>query len=351
MTEKTDLLSLFPEELRDLLKDRGIPGYRAGQIYAWLYRGVRSFDEMTDLPQDLRRRLGEWFDAVSFRDEACVASRLDETRKYLFTLADGEYVESVLLSYKHGYSVCLSTQAGCRMGCRFCASTGAGFSRNLSPSEILEQIAAITRERRGEDPDFRVSHVVLMGIGEPLDNYDNVIRFLKLVNRKEGFGISYRNISLSTCGLVPRIRDLAREALPVTLSVSLHAPDNALRDSMMPVNRRYPLEELIPACRDYTRETGRRISFEYALIHGVNDTDRCAGELISLLSGWMNHVNLIPVNETKGSGFHAGSRKELLAFQSKLEKGGLNATIRRTLGADIAAACGQLRRKKGEQKG
>lgn len=351
MTQKTEILSLYPEELRDLLQERGIAGYRAGQIYAWFYRGIRSFEEMTDLPRDLRSRLDADFTIESFREEACVASRLDETRKYLFTLSDGEYVESVLLSYKHGYSVCLSTQAGCRMGCRFCASTGAGFSRNLRPSEILEQIAAITRERRREDPSFRVSHVVLMGIGEPLDNYENVLRFLKLVNRKEGFGISFRNISLSTCGLVPRIRDLAKEELPVTLSVSLHAPNDALRDSMMPVNKRYPLEELIPACRDYTRKTGRRISFEYALIHGVNDTDRCAGELIALLSGWMNHVNLIPVNETDETAYHAGTRKELLAFQSKLERGGLNATIRRTLGADIAAACGQLRRKKGTEKG
>lgn len=346
MTEKTQLLSLFPEEVRDALADRGVPGYRAGQIYAWLYRGARDFSEMTDLPIKLRESLGETFAIERFREEACVASRLDETRKYLFTLSDGEYVESVLLSYKHGYSVCLSTQAGCRMGCRFCASTGAGFARDLTPSEILEQIRAITRERRREDPAFRVSHVVLMGIGEPLDNYDNVLRFLKLLNRGEGFGISYRNVSLSTCGLVPRIRSLAEEQLPVTLSVSLHAPNNALRDSMMPVNRRYPLEALIPACRDYTKLTGRRISFEYALIHGVNDTNACAKDLISLLAGWMNHVNLIPVNETKDGPYRPGDKRDLLAFQSKLERGGLNVTVRRTLGADIAAACGQLRRNK-----
>ncbi len=351
MNEKQDLLSLYPEEIRQILTENGVAGYRAGQIFAWLYRGVRDFDQMTDLPLPLREKLKDLFYVEAFRDEACIASRLDETRKYLFTLSDGEYVESVLLSYKHGYSVCLSTQAGCRMGCRFCASSGLGFARHLRPSEILLQIDAITRERQREDPSFRVSHVVLMGIGEPLDNYDNVIRFLKLVNRKEGFGIGYRNISLSTCGLVPRIRDLEREGLPVTLSVSLHAPNNALRDSMMPVNRRYPLEELIPACREFTRKTGRRISFEYALIHNVNDTPRCAEELIGLLGGWMNHINLIPVNETGNNGYKAGSRGDLAAFCALLERGGLNATIRRTLGADISAACGQLRRTKSAGKG
>ena len=346
MTDKTELLGLFPEEIRDLLTAQGVESYRAKQIFAWLYRGARSFDEMTDLSRPLREKLSGLFSIETFREEGCLASRLDETRKYLFTLSDGEYVESVLLSYKHGYSVCLSTQAGCKMGCRFCASTKAGFARDLRPSEILEQMRAITRERRREDPAFRISHVVLMGIGEPLDNYDNVIRFLKLVNHKDGFGISFRNISLSTCGLVPRIRDLMREEMPITLSVSLHAPNDGLRDSLMPVNRRWPLGELIPACKDYTEKTGRRISFEYALIRGVNDTPACASQLVGLLGGWMNHVNLIPVNETKETDYRAGSRQELEAFRERLLKGGLNATVRRTLGADIAAACGQLRRAK-----
>ncbi|MBR2616389.1 MAG: 23S rRNA (adenine(2503)-C(2))-methyltransferase RlmN [Clostridia bacterium] len=341
-----DLRSLFPEEIAEILKENGIEAYRAGQIVTWLGKGARSFEEMTNLSLAHRKRLAELFYIDNMKETECLTSKIDDTSKFLFTLPDGEYVESVLLSYKHGYSVCLSTQVGCKMGCRFCASTKAGFGRNLSAGEILLQMVEITEEKRKTDPEFRIGHVVLMGIGEPLDNYDNVIRFLKLCNRKELFGIGYRNISLSTCGLIPQIERLMEENLPITLSISLHASNSRLRSELMPVNLRYPLPEVMRICRRYTEKTGRRISFEYALISGVNDTPERARELIGLLSGWLNHLNLIPVNPTKETDFLPGDRKSMEAFARRLQKGGVNATIRRTLGADIQAACGQLRRQK-----
>ena len=346
MTEKKDLRSLFPDEIRAVLKENGIESYRAGQISAWLSRGVRSFGEMTDIGKAQRARLEELFFLSNMREAERLVSKKDGTVKYLFTLPDGEYVESVLLSYHHGYSVCLSTQVGCRMGCRFCASTKAGFVRNLSAGEILLQMVEITRDRRALDPGFRIGHVVLMGIGEPLDNYDNVLRFIRLVNLPEGFGIGYRNISLSTCGLIPQIERLMKEELPITLSVSLHASESALRDQLMPVNRRYPLPDLIEACKRYTAVTGRRISFEYALIAGVNDTPERARQLVGLLGGWLNHLNLIPVNPTRETDFQPGDRRKMEAFAELLRKSGVNATLRRTLGDDIQAACGQLRREK-----
>ncbi len=346
MTEKYDLRSLFPEEIREILKQEGVEAYRAGQIVSWLEKGVFSFSEMTNLSRALREKLDRIFFISNMKETESLVSRIDGTVKYLFTLPDGEYVESVLLSYKHGYSVCLSTQVGCKMGCQFCASTKAGFCRNLTAGEILLQMVEITRDQRKNDPDFRIGHVVLMGIGEPLDNYDNVIRFLKLCNHKDLFGIGYRNISLSTCGIIPKIRQLMEEEMPITLSISLHASNSPLRDELMPVNRTYPMKDLLKICREYTEKTGRRISFEYALIAGVNDTPKQAQELIGLLSGWLNHLNLIPVNPTKETQFRPGDREKMNAFAKTLQKAGVNATIRRTLGADIQAACGQLRREK-----
>lgn len=346
MTEKIDLRSLYPEELTAILKENGLEAYRAGQILSWLEKGARDFEEMTNLSKKTRESLSRIFRIDNMKEAECLTSKIDGTAKYLFTLPDGEYVESVLLSYKHGYSVCLSTQVGCKMGCRFCASTKAGFCRNLTAGEILLQMVEITRDQRKKAPDFRIGHVVLMGIGEPLDNYDEVIRFLRLCNQKELFGIGYRNISLSTCGLIPQIKKLMEENLPITLSVSLHASNSALRSKLMPINLRYPMEDVIAVCKEYTRRTGRRISFEYAVIQGVNDTPDRAKELISLLSGWLNHLNLIPVNPTKETDFRPADRKSMEKFVSLLEKGGVNATIRRTLGADIEAACGQLRREK-----
>lgn len=346
MNEPHDLRSLYPEEMKQILKENGMEAYRAAQIVSWLEKGARSFDEMTNLSKANRKALSELFYIDNMRESESLISKIDGTVKYLFTLSDGEYVESVLLSYKHGYSVCLSTQVGCKMGCRFCASTKAGFKRNLSAGEILLQMVEITRDRRKIDPDFRIGHVVLMGIGEPLDNYDNVIRFLKLCNHKDLFGIGYRNISLSTCGLIPQIEKLMNEDLPITLSISLHASNSKLRSELMPVNERYPLPRVLEVCRRYTEKTGRRISFEYALIAGVNDTDERAKELIGLLSGWLNHLNLIPVNPTKETDFRPGDRASMEAFAKRLQRGGVNATIRRTLGADIQAACGQLRREK-----
>jgi len=301
---------------------------------------------MTNLSHSLRETLDRMFWVSNMTETERLVSKLDGTRKYLFTLPDGEYVESVLLSYKHGYSVCLSTQVGCKMGCKFCASTKAGFLRNLSAGEILLQMVEITRDMRRVEPDFRIGHVVLMGIGEPLDNYNNVLRFCRLCNHKDLFGIGYRNISLSTCGIIPKIKKLMTEEIPITLSISLHASNSRLRSELMPVNSRYPLEELLHVCKEYTQKTGRRISFEYALIAGVNDTPQRAKELIGLLSGWLNHLNLIPVNPTKETAFRPGDKKSVQQFLLLLEKGGVNATVRRTLGADIEAACGQLRRTK-----
>lgn len=349
MTERHDLRSLFPDEIASILKKEGVESYRAGQIFSWLGKGVSSFEEMTNLSKPLREKLKTLFRLDNMKEVQSVSSKLDETTKYLFTLPDGEYVESVLLSYKHGYSVCLSTQVGCKMGCRFCASTKAGFYRNLSAGEILLQMVEITREQRAKNPDFRIGHVVLMGIGEPLDNYDQVIRFLKLCNHKDLFGIGYRNISLSTCGLIPQIRRLMEEELPITLSISLHASNDALRSELMPVNRQYPIKDLIQVAKEYTKKTGRRISFEYAIIAGMNDTKERAEELIALLGGWLNHLNLIPVNPTKETEFRPGDKKSMAEFHRLLEKGGLNATFRRTLGSDIQAACGQLRREKKAQ--
>lgn len=337
---RIDFKSLTPDERRALLQDRGLPAYRARQIEDWLARGVSDFRQMGNLPLDLRRKLAEEFALPGVEIKKKLVSSLDNTVKYLYGLPDGETVESVLMQYKHGWSQCLSTQVGCRMGCAFCATGMGGFVRNLTPAEMLGQI-----ETAQADNTLRVSSVVLMGMGEPLDNYDNVLRFLHMLGEEGGVHIGMRHVSLSTCGLVDGIRRLMGEKLQLTLSVSLHAPNNAIRSRLMPVNRRWPVEELLDACREYAATTGRRISFEYAMIDGVNDSDACAAELARRLRGMLCHVNLIPANEVPGKPHRRSSRARLREFQTLLEKSGVNVTVRRTLGADISASCGQLRRQ------
>ena len=339
-----DLLSLLPEELTALVKELGEPAYRAGQIFKHAMAGV-SPEDMTTLSKPLRARLAECCEWRLPTPVEELVSRADGTVKYLFRLIDGECIESVLMKYRHGNTLCISSQVGCRMGCRFCASTIGGKVRDLTPSEMLGQVIAATKAS-GE----RISNIVMMGIGEPLDNYDNVIRFLHLVNHPDGVGIGYRHISLSTCGLVDGIRRLAREGLPITLSVSLHAPTDEARSEIMPVNRRYPIAELMAACTDYFAATGRRISFEYTLIAGKNDSAEDASRLADLLRSTVGadgapvHVNLIRANEVKETGFSGTSVAAASAFAERLERRGLTATVRRRLGSDVNAACGQLRR-------
>ena len=295
---------------------------------------------MTNLPKTLIASLNEDAFIAVHTIEKKLVSQADGTVKYLFRLPDGEFCESVVMEYKHGKSICISTQIGCRMGCSFCASTKAGFVRHMTPSEIIEQVYAAQR-----DLNCRIGHIVLMGIGEPLDNYDNVLRFLSLVSDERGNNLSLRHVSLSTCGLVDRIDRLAKEHLGLTLSVSLHAPNDTIRNQTMPVSKRWPMETLLLACRRYAEETGRRVSFEYALIRNLNDSMACADELAKRLSGMLCHVNLIPVNEIRETAYHRSETARILAFQQRLTKHGINATVRRTLGADINAACGQLRRE------
>lgn len=341
-----DIKSFSLEELQEQFRQQGQPPYKALQVYQWLHRGVSSFDEMTDISKVLRQYLAERYYISVANIEKKLVSDYDSTVKYLFRFRDGEYVESVLMRYHHGYSICISTQVGCKMGCTFCATGKSGFSRNLAPSEMLAQIQAAQR-----DNDIRISNVVLMGMGEPLDNYDNVLKFLRLVSSEQGMNIGMRHISLSTCGLVDQIYRLADEKLQLTLSVSLHAPNDSIRTRTMPVNRKWPVEELLKACRYYIKQTGRRISFEYAMIDGVNDSDVCATELAKRLSGMLCHVNLIPVNPVGGTSYRKSKRDRLERFCRILERQGLTATVRRTLGSDINASCGQLRRKHTEEGG
>lgn len=340
----TDIKSLTFDELNSEITSIGLPKFRTGQIYSWLHeKGVDSFDEMTNLSKDLREKLKQNYFIPSIKIEDKYVSKIDSTVKYLFKLYDGEYVEAVIMKYKYGYTICISSQVGCKMGCRFCASTLAGFKRNLLPSEMESQLHSAQK-----DLNIRISHIVLMGIGEPLDNYENVIKFIKTVNNDKGLNISMRDITLSTCGIVPKIYDLANEQMPITLTLSLHAPNDKIRSSMMPVNDKWGVDEAIAACKKYAEKTGRRVSFEYTLINGVNDTEECAKELASKLAGMLCHVNLIPVNDVEERGNVRSTDKSIKNFCESLYSLGINATIRRTLGSDINASCGQLRRKKNE---
>ncbi len=339
-----NLKSMTLPELSETLKAMGQPAFRARQLYTWLHRGARTYGEMTNLPAALRERLEAEYPicppVVVRRQE----SARDGTIKYLWQLSDGNCVETVLMRYHYGNTVCISTEVGCPMGCAFCASTIGGLVRRLEPFEMLDEVL-FTQVDSGQT----VSHIVLMGIGEPLDNFDHVMRFLELVNSPEGMNISMRHISLSTCGLVPKIDALAQRKLQLTLSVSLHAPNDAIRSAIMPVNRAYPSEELLAACRRYYQATSRRISFEYAMIDGVNDSVECAGELIRRLKGLPAHFNLIPLNHVEESPLKPSSKTAVALFQKTLEDAGIPATVRRTLGGDIDASCGQLRRKYTQQ--
>ena len=346
MEEKVCIKSLLPAELEVLLAELGEPKYRAKQIFKWLHQGVTSFDEMSDISKALRAKLEERCFITKPQILRKQVSQLDGTIKYLFGLADGNSIETVLMKYEHGNSICISTQAGCKMGCVFCASFDPARSRNLTPAEILDEILFAQK-----DSGRKISNIVLMGTGEPLDNYDNVMQFLKLVTHADGINIGMRHISLSTCGLVPKIDELAQLKLQLTLSISLHAPINEIRSKIMPVNRRYNLDELMPACRRYFKTTGRRISFEYAMIRDVTDTKECARELIRLLKGFNCHVNLIPLNHVEGSPLVPSTKENLRWFQNELIRNGLNATVRRSLGGDISASCGQLRRQRNQEVG
>ena len=339
LTDPRDIKSKTLPQLQEELAALGLPKYRAQQVYRWLHRGVTDFSQMSDLSRALREDLAQRYYIAWAQVERKRVSQ-DGTVKYLFRLPDGEHVESVLMHYHHGTSICISTQVGCKMNCSFCATGQSGFARNLSPSEILSQVQAAS-----VDAGERISHIVLMGMGEPLDNYENVLRFLELVTSEGGLNVSMRHISLSTCGLVDKIYDLADKKLQLTLSVSLHAPNDEIRSRTMPVNKRWNMEQLLKACKYYSTTTGRRISFEYAMISGVNDMDWCARELASRLRGILAHVNLIPVNDVTGTGYKKSGIPRQKRFVALLEERGVTATVRRTLGSDIEASCGQLRRK------
>lgn len=338
MEERINLLDLTLKQMQEVLSEMGEPSFRGKQIFSWLYKGAASFDEMTNLSKPLREKLNQ---------KACIElpeilrvqkSAKDETRKYLLRLSDGNTIESVFMKYKYGNSICISSQAGCRMGCRFCASTIGGLKRNLTPGEFAGQILQIQR-----DTGELVSHIVVMGTGEPFDNYENLIAFITNIHQKEGLNIGLRNLTVSTCGLIPKIRKFMEDMKQVNLAISLHSADSGIRESMMPVNRQYPVEELLQTCREYTKETGRRITFEYALVKGKTDTKEQLSLLASRLRGMLCHVNLIPLNEVKETGLSGSSRTRAVEIAAYLEGQGIPATVRRELGADIQAACGQLR--------
>lgn len=348
-SQKIDIMGLLPEQLTAEMKAMGAPAFRAKQIFRQIHvNRVTAFSKMSDISKQFQAELDSRFCIDPPKIEKKVASCVDNTVKYLYRLSDGNCIETVRMVYHHGVTACISTQAGCKMGCKFCASAPLGFVRNLTPAEMLGQVYGADA---GYPENERISGIVLMGIGEPLDNYDNVMQFLRLISHPEGRGMSLRHVSLSTCGLVPQILRLAEEQLPLTLSVSLHAAENSVRDALMPVNRRWPLEELLSACSTYFAKTGRRVTFEYAVIAGENDSPAAAEKLGALLRpvfpGQRPHVNLIPVNTVAGTGFRAGSAHR---FRNLLEQQGINATVRRTLGDDISAACGQLRRDAIEQQ-
>ncbi len=338
-----DIKSMTPEELAAFFKELGQPAFRAKQVFRWLYRGVISFDEMTDLPKALREQLEERCFLTVPKVARKQVSAIDGTIKYLWELADGNCIETVLMRYQHGNTVCVSSQVGCRMGCAFCASTIAGRVRDLTPSEMVDQVLFTQL-----DSGAHISNIVLMGIGEPLDNFDTVMKFLQLVNHPEGLNIGMRHISLSTCGLTEKIDKLAQLGLQLTLSVSLHAPDDETRSQIMPINRSVGVDKLMDTCRRYFKTTGRRISYEYAMIDGVNDSDRQADLLAGLLKGLPGHVNLIPLNDVEESPLKPSRR--VAQFQKRLESHGVTVTVRRRLGSDIDASCGQLRRKAMKEK-
>jgi len=334
------LKSMTIPEIGQVLKELNQPSFRAKQVYAWLHKGVRSYEEMTNLPKALRDTLAEKYPICAPEVVRKQESQKDGTIKYLWQLHDGNCVETVLMRYHYGNTVCISTEVGCKMGCAFCASTLGGLVRKLEPFEMIDQVLFTQ-----VDSGLPISHIVLMGIGEPLDNLPNVLRFLELVNSPEGMNISMRHISLSTCGLVPKIDELGDKKLQISLAISLHGPNNEIRNRIMPVNKAYPIEELLPACRRYYEKTSRRIHFEYAMIDGVNDSLAQAKELLQLLKGLPAHVNLIPLNHVEESPLKPSTKSAVAAFQKALEDGGVTATVRRTLGSDIDASCGQLRRK------
>jgi 23S rRNA (adenine2503-C2)-methyltransferase len=339
MSKKINLLDLYPEELKSLLETNGEQGYRAQQIFQWLHKGIGSFEDMTNISKNLREKLFDISIVGCLRIKQKLVSKIDSTIKYLLEMEDGEAVECVLMEYKHGTSICISSQIGCRMGCTFCASTGAGYIRNLSAGEMLGQILTASRDSKRD-----IGHIVIMGVGEPLDNYDNIVKFLKLVNHPKGLNIGMRNISVSTCGLVPEILRLAEEKMQVTLSVSLHAPNNDLRTSIMPISRKYDIDKLISACKIYTGKTGRRITFEYAMVENINDNPEHALELAGILKGMLCHVNLIPVNTIPDKPYRKSGKEKIIRFSGILKSRGIETTVRRELGSDINAACGQLRR-------
>ena len=339
--EKTDIRSLNLKELTVFMEQLGEKAFRAKQIYQWLHgKQAASFEEMTNIPKALIEKLKENSHLVSIKQEAVQISKIDGTRKYLFLLDDGNVIESVFMRYKHGNSVCISSQVGCRRGCRFCASTLDGLVRGLRPSEMIDQIYQI-----GKDIGERISNVVVMGTGEPLDNYDNLLRFIELLTDENGINISQRNLTVSTCGLVPRMRQLADEKLSITLALSLHASNQEKRKALMPVANSYDIHDVVDACKYYFAQTGRRVTFEYSLVGGVNDTAEDATELSALVHGMNCHINLIPVNPIKERDYVQSNKGVIEAFKNRLEKNGINVTIRREMGRDIDGACGQLRKK------
>jgi len=342
-----DIKSLQKQELDSFITERGYPRFRADQVFDWLHsKLVTSFSQMSNLPKKLIEDLSSICYISVANIEKKLVSRYDNTIKYLFSFHDGECVESVVMDYHHGYSMCISTQVGCKMGCTFCATGKGGFIRNLTPSEILAQIHAAQL-----DLGIRISNVVLMGMGEPLDNYINVVKFLNLVTCEQGLNIGARHITISTCGLVPKIYDLADLHIPVNLAVSLHAPTDEMRNRTMPINKKYPISEVLKACKYYADKTGRRITYEYAMISGVNDSDKDALKLSELIRGTLCHVNLIPINHVEGTSYNPSKDERLTSFVRVLSKYNINATIRRTLGSDINASCGQLRGKNIKDKG
>ncbi len=339
------LKSMTQAEIGAVLKELGQPAFRAKQVYSWLHKGIRSYEEMSNLPKALRQTLETQYPLHIPRVVRRQESKKDGTIKFLWELVDGNCVETVLMRYHYGNTVCISTEVGCRMGCAFCASTIGGLVRRLEPYEMLDEVL-FTQVESG----LPISHIVLMGIGEPLDNFDNVMRFLELVNSQDGLNISMRHISLSTCGLVPMIDKLAEKKLQLSLAISLHGPTDEIRNRIMPVNKAYPIDVLLAACRRYYEATSRRIHFEYAMIDGVNDRESDAKALLKLLKGLPAHINMIPLNHVEESPLKPSTKAAVLKFQKLLEDGGVTATVRRTLGGDIDASCGQLRRKYTKEK-